>query len=1840
MDLAKYRLEWLREDPELALYRAHGAGETLLALIPASLSPDRDVVARLENELALDAHLESAWAIRPRRLVRHGGRDALLLEDPSGGPLERLLGEPIDLGRFLDLALRLSHALVGLHSRGLVHKDVKPANVFVTDDGRVLLTGFGFSTRVARERASAAPPPLIAGTLAYMAPEQTGRMNRSVDRRSDLYALGVTFYEMLAGRLPFESDDPRELLHSHVARPPPPLHELVAGVPPALAALVGRLLAKNADERYQTAAGVARDLGRCRDALAIGGAMEPFGLGANDVPDSVQLPEGLYGRGREQATLQDAFESVATRRRFQLVLVSGDAGIGKSSFVNELQRTAFARGALFAAGKHDPFRRDIPYATLTRALRALLRQLLGADEPALARWRAILGDAVGGSGQLLTGVLPELALIIGSQPPPAPLSGQDELIRFRTVFRRFLAALAGGDHPLVLFLDDLQWLDAATLDLLEHVVRDDVIPCLLLIGACRSDELAAALRLRAAYLAGPGPRAPPCELQLGPLAEGDVRSYVADALRCAPAEAAPLATVAFEKTRGNAYLVGRYLLALESEQILAYEAETGRWRFDPARARETSAHVDVAGSMADRLARLDAATVIAVQAFAALGHTVRTDVIGALVGVSAERIDAMFLPLVHDGLLSRRPRGYAFAHDTVREAAYEMIEPATRAAWHLAIARLLRAWPKEIAALPDRLFETVNHVNRAAHLVTERLERQRWAAMNLAAAERAKATAAPETAAEYLAHGLAFVASDGTPEAAHLRFELQLQRADSRFMLGEIEEADQDFAALARSASDTRELVAATAKRVVLHTFLGRLDRAIELSIHSLAQLHAPLPAQPSDAMVGEEYQRLVEALAGRPLDVLGTLPVMSDPAARELMVVLCGLLGPAGTLDPNLQAFVALRMARATLEYGCIDESAHALACLSGLVLGWRVGSYLDARRLSEVVLTLVRERGLNRYARRVYSVLSGTIGPWSMPLRDCFELAVLATASSEEPGGLHYSGFAWATGLVALLASGEPLAAVERYAERGLEFSRRARFVLQVECVNASMYLIRALRGSAEPMQNADGIARSAESFDSYLAGSPSLWHAKARFRIRQIQASYYLGATARALELARQLEPELAPIKVFEIVEFRWFAALAAASQADLLASGERAAAIARLREAVALFEEWAGRAAENFGDRHALLEAELARVEGRDLDAQYGYERAITAARAQTLVHNEALSFELAARYYASRGFETTARAYLREAHARYVRWGADRKAAQLVLAYPELWQDGSPVAARLQQDQRIDVNAVVEMSQAVSGEIVFERLIERLMVTVVETAGAVRGALLLPRDGQLRLVADAATSDAGVTVTLRGDAETRGELPQSIINVVARSRQPVILDDAADAHPYSSDPYLLAARTRSVLCLALVKQDVLVGVLYLDNDLVSHVFSQERLAVLQLLAAQAAISIENAELFASVRAAQEHARAVGDELRRSFDMIPALAWRASSDGTVEFANKQWHDYTGISPDAARRRKWFQCFHPDDQDRLRSRWRHCVRTGSGADIEGRLQSFDGETRRFLVRTAPVRNEAGEIVNWHGTSTDIESLRRHEQAQEALARATRITALGELTVSIAHEISQPLTAIAGNANACLRWLSNEPPDAERARLAAQRIIQDGHRASQVIAGIRSLAKKAPPQTEDVDLHEVVFEVLAMTRNQMSVHGIVADTTLSTEQPLVSGARVQLQQVLLNLVINAIEAMSSGPSRPRRLHISSGRADAGFLAVAVADTGPGLTSADVERLFESFYTTKTDGLGIGLSICRSIVEAHGGRLWAGANRPQGSVFTFTVPVAGGPVTERAATALVQSVG
>ena len=1116
----KYQI--LSEDGERLLCRGwrlgdDGTRESVLIVLPAGDRPSHSSLDRLTHEYELKDELDGAWAVRPLELVRERGRTMLVLEDNGGEPLERLLVAPIQVGHFLHLAITIAGTLGKVHRQGLIHMDIKPANILVNrTTGAVKLTGFGRASRLTRERHTLTLPEFIAGTLAYMAPEQTGWMNRSVDSRCDLYALGVCLYQMLTGALPFSASDPMEWVHCHIARQPVSPSERLENVPAPLSAIVMKLLAKTPEERYQTAVGVEDDLRCCLADWDRQGRIDNFPLGRNDVPDRLLIPEKLYGRAREVETLLASFDRIVRSGTPELVLVSGYSGIGKSSVVNELQKVLVPPRGLFASGKFDQYKRDIPYSTLAQAFQSLVRPLLAKSDIELSAWRRVLIEALGPNGRLMVDLVPELKLIIGEQPSVPQLPPQDSQRRFQLVIRRFTKVFARPEQPLALFLDDLQWLDMATLDLLKELLTGSDLQYVLLIGAYRENEVDAAHPLKQELQAIEVAGGKVAEIALTPLAREELGQLIADTLRCDLDRVASLAQLVQEKTGGNPFFAIQFISSLAEEGMLIFDHDAMYWSWDLDRIHAKTYTDNVVDFMVGKLTRLPRDTQNALQLLACLGNSAEVTKLSIALGGAVEQIHDALWPAVHQELVERLADAYRFAHDRVQEAAYSLIPEELRTEAHLRIGRRLAAHVP-VEDQEEAIFDVVNQLDRGAALIRSRDEREQLAELNLRAGKRAKASTAYTSALTYLVTGSTLLPEDCWEHRHELIFELELLRAECEFLTGAMAASDERLKGLSSRAANTVERALVACLHIDLYTTVAQSSHAIAVGLDYLRHLGIEWSPHPTDDDVRREYDRIWLQLGTRSIEDILELPLMTDPASLATMDVLTKIAPAAFTLmEANFHALAVCWAANLSLERGNSDASCDVYVRL-GFIAGDRFGDYKSGSRFGKVGYDLVERWGLKRFQARTYLLFAHFLIPYTRHVKAGRDLLDRGFEVANKIGDLMFVG--WYRGLYLienLLASGDPLSEVQREAERGLAFAQKAQLVHVGYIVQTHLELIRTLRGLTRKFGSFDE-----EDCDARFAKNPNSAFAEWLYCVRKVQAHFHAGEYALAIEAATRAQ-----------------------------------------------------------------------------------------------------------------------------------------------------------------------------------------------------------------------------------------------------------------------------------------------------------------------------------------------------------------------------------------------------------------------------------------------------------------------------------------------------------------------------------------------------------------------------------------------------------------------------------------------------------------------------------------------------------------------------------------------
>jgi len=1829
MDLSNYELSPLR-DGDLALYRGSGQGLQPILMAVAEHS-SLACLKRLEHEYALRADLDAAWATQPIELFRHHSRLALVLKDPGGVILYRLLGRSLGITALLRIAISLAGALRQAHARGLIHKDIKPANILVDmATNGVWLTGFGIASRVLREHQDPQTPEVIAGTLAYMAPEQTGRMNRSIDSRSDLYSLGVTLYEMLTGTLPFSASNPMEWVHCHVAHQPLAPSEKAKRLPEPLSAIIMKLLAKTAEERYQTAGGLEADLRLCLAEWESYGRIDPFPLGAQDASDRLLIPERLYGRQREIETLLACFDRVVAQGMPELVLVSGYSGSGKSSVVNELHRVLVLPRGLYASGKFDQYKRDIPYTTIAQAFQSLVRLLLSKSDGELGHWRDSFSEALGSNGQLIVDIVPELELVIGKQPTVPDLPPQEAKNRIQMVFRRFLGVFARKEHPLALFIDDLQWLDTATLDLLEHLITHSDTRHLLLVGAYRDNEVTPSHPLIRTLEAIRKADAKVHEIVLAPLGIGDVVQLIADAVYCQTERAMPLAQLVQQKTGGNPFFAIQFLTTLAEEELIAYDRAVSAWVWDIDRIDAKDYTDNVVDLVIRKLKRLAPATQDALKHLASLGNMAEIGMLSLAHRQTEEVMHAALREAVSGGLIVHQGNNYKFLHDRIQQAAYSLFPEDHRPAVHLRIGRILHA---SLTADQTNDFEVANQFNRGAALLVDRTEKADVAALNLRAGRKAKASAAYASARAYFSAGMALLDERDWDSRYDLTFALWIGRAQCELLIGNFDTAAQLLGVLLRRGLSKLDQAAVYHLKIQMHSVKGEYPEALDNALTCLRLLGIDLPAHPTWEQVEAEYETVWHTLGGRPIESLIDLPLITDPELYAAMQVFLDLTPAAYLTDFHLSCLQMGRVVRLSMQHGVSGAAAHAFGYW-GTVLGPVFHRYSDAQRLAKLGCDLVEKHGFVAHRAHVNYAM-GRVAFWTQPLETAIDFMRANYRALIETGDQTLACHSRLQTVTGLLLRNDPLDAVGQESDSALDFTLKVKYGDAADIIEIQRHFIAVMQGRTARFSMFDDAQSDEAVFEAQLIDRTSL--TRSWYWILKLKSLFILGDYGGALAAADRAKPLLsAAAAQIQLLDYFYYSALTMAALYEHASADQQAGRHELLTAHQERLREWAENNASTFSDKHALVSAEVARIDGRYSDAVRLYEQAIRSAREHGFVQNEGLAHELAAGFYAARGVDRIGLAYLRKARYCYLRWGALGKVRQLERVYPWLIEESAAATLSATIDgpvEQLDVGTVVKASQAVSSEIELNRVIETLMRIALEHAGAERGVLILLAGNEPRIAAEATTGGGGIEVALRQAAITPSELPETVLRAVIRTRESVFLDDPASSPSFSQDVYLQQVRPRCVLCLPLVKQGKLVGAVYLENKLTPRVFTSAKLAVLKLLASQAAISLENVRLYDELRMENSERRRAEEELRRSEAYLSeaqrlsrsgSFGWRPSN-GKIYWTEETFRIF-GYDPATKPSLELLQLrLHPDDVPAFRQVAERASEDGQDFAHEYRLRMPDERVKHIRAVAHAFRDEAGD-VEFVGAVMDITGIRQAEhelhKTRSDLAHVMRMTSLGELTASIAHEVNQPLGAVMFNAEAALSWLDGAPPNMNEAHAALRRIVRDGTRAGEIIRRIRALAKKTDSKMAPLNLNDVLSEVLTFVHHELLSSDVALRVEYASALPLILAEKVQLQQVILNLVLNGIEAMQSITDRPRELTIRSEQDGARQVRITVADCGAGFCADSAERIFHAFYTTKPSGMGMGLSICRSIIELHGGRIWAAPNVPHGATIQFTLPL------------------
>ncbi len=1507
------------------VYRAHrevGEERVILKVIrELRPSPRRIAAFRREFEL-LEQLRDVPGIVRSHGFGHDNGRWAMSLEENGGVALRELVRDkPMPLEEALRVAERLAGTLADMHRNGVIHKDVNPSNVvYNRGTGQLRLIDFGIATVLTREESRFDAALAQHGTLAYTSPEQTGRLNREVDYRTDLYSLGATLYHLLTGHPPFQLDDPIELVHAHIARVPDPPKSAV--IPEVVSQIAMRLLAKAADERYQSAGAVQMDLAECSRQLRETGRVRSFELDRTRRPINLVLPQRLYGREAEVETLVEAYRRTAIGPA-EVLIVAGYSGVGKSALVQELYAPVTEHRGQFIAGKFDQFKRDVPFDSLAQAIRSLLQQVLGRSESVVANWRADISEALGTNGQVLIDVIPELVHIIGPQPAVPELPPAEAEVRFDHVFMRFVAAIAQPSRPLALFLDDMQWVDPGSLRLLESLLRNGDLRHLLLVLAFRDNEVAPGhpLLLMLDRVRHAGTRV--SQVKLAPLGFADVQQLILDTVQRAPHEIESLAKLIYGKTEGNPFFLRQFLRSLYSEKLLVLE---DRWTWDIHAIAARNITDNVVELMAEKLRAMPPHTQIALRYAGALGGEIDVAHLVIASEVPAAKLCQWLWPAVVDGLLLPVNDAYAlmlvnleapelsagddaaeladslrlrFAHDRIQQAAYGLWGVEERSAAHWAIGtRFQAAWKGP--ALEEHLFAVLGHlISGRAHARTAQQQRD-LAVLCHRGARKAKASAAFAAAREYATLGLELLGPDRFGETFALAMALAEIVVETAYQTGDFALMDKWFQASCTAAHTPLET--AGMQEIVTESFNARGQplAALKSALDYLDLLGFVVPREPSMDDVGAEMALAAAALGGRSADQLARAPEMTDPAVHAAVTLICKIYSSAYVASPLVFILVALKQVQLVGRHGNCAVSPLVYA-VYGLLQAGLVNDVRAGYQFGELSSRLLDRPDVARFKAQALHLFSCHTRFWREHLRACADGEREAWRVGLETGEMEFGSYGGHVASKYAFFHGQELSGLLGEIEHYTHAMGRYRSDI---AYNSHLPWHQAVLNLAQPCREPwvlRGAVYDHEQARAVLAAANDRMGISNAL-LASLMLSVIFGRIEEALRYADDGAGFLdSVLSQFNQPVFYFYASLARLASLASCDVQTRAARLELVNADIARLSGWAEAAPMNFAQKVALLQAELARVEGCHGDARDAYDRAIELARQSEFVGDEAIASELAARYCLACGRTVPARHHLQDAFEAYDRWGAATKVAQMEERHPELRAAAQSATPNLQTThttsvittgKALDIESVLRASQAISTEVVLPNLLRTLLTTVMQYAGAEYAVLLLERDGRMGLEAQAHSDDVDVKLLNGQPLESAGDievLPLSIAHFVSRTRETLVLDDAMADAMFARDPYVVARRTRSVLCQPVVGHGQLRGAIYLENSLAPGVFTTSRREVVGLLAGQIAVSIDNAKLYENL---EQRVQERTEQLETRNQLIRNVFGRYMSDDVVD------------------------------------------------------------------------------------------------------------------------------------------------------------------------------------------------------------------------------------------------------------------------------------------------------------------------------------------------------------
>ncbi|WP_019487385.1 trifunctional serine/threonine-protein kinase/ATP-binding protein/sensor histidine kinase [Kamptonema formosum] len=1791
MNLSGYQLNTeLYNGSRTVVYRGQREADSLPVVIKFLKNPypSFSEVLQFRNQYTISKNLHSPLIVPIYTLEPYQNSYALVMEDFGGISLRDYfrVGEKLSadsLPEFLQIAIAVGNALDVLYQNRIIHKDIKPSNILINPiTKQVKLIDFSIASLLPRETQTPIHPNVLEGTLAYISPEQTGRMNRGIDYRTDLYSLGVTFFELLTGELSFASNDAMKLVHCHLAKFPPLVHEINPQIPPVFSEIVSKLMAKNAEDRYQSALGLNFDLEKCLTQLKETGEIRNFEIASRDVCDRFIIPDQLYGRDTEIKTLLEAFDRVS-QGATEIILVAGFSGIGKTAVINEVHKPIVRQQGYFIKGKYDQFNRNIPFSAFLQAFRDLMGQLLSESDEQLQTWKTKILAAVGDNGQVLINVIPELENIIGKQPPATELSGSAAQNRFNLLLPKFVQVFTSKEHPLVMFLDDLQWSDSASLNLLKLLMQDTEY--LLILGTYRDNEVSPVhpFMLKVDEIVKTG--ATVKTITLTPLGKSEVNQLVADTLNCELSIAQPLSKLVYQKAQGNPFFATQFLKALHDDKLISFNWDIQHWQCDLAQVKALAITDDVVEFMALRLEKLSIETQEILKLAACIGAEFDLNTLVIVSEKSAEKTATALWKALQEGLIIPKTKvykfftqsdsdrvfkasanpTYRFLHDRVQQAAYSLIPETWRQATHFQIGKLLLAnvSPEEQGS---KIFAIVNHLNEGFELHQSHEERSELLHLNCIAGRRAKESTAYGVAVNYFTVAEHLLPPDSWQQCYEKSLDVYFNLAEVKYLSGDFHSSLAIIKAISSFARRQIERAEAFNLAILMFTLQGQYLQALHYGQKALSCLNFDLSEIDLPEKL-ESYQREIQLkLANRQPEQLVDEPEATDPEKCLIIKILNNLIVPVYVLQKGeLYFFVALSMVSVSLNFGVIAESGNGFSAY-GMYLGYYQSDYQSGYEYGVLAESLAKRfRQADNLCKACY-MLGNNLLSWVRPLRCSMPIFDEGLVAGLESGEMVYSGNLLMYKLLNSFYAGDSVLEVQQNLPEYLEFSaKKLNYQLAVDVISGLNIWLAELTASP-----AEDIPTEQQHLEACRINNSD--YAICHYLLLKTKILCFYGRYEEAVESSRGAEYLVGTITgKYQVAAINFYQSIALAEYCRTHSLGlDNNSYIQKVKSNQVQLSLWVASCPENFAHKYDLVNAVLSVLSGQKTEAIELFDRAICGAKENDYIQEEALANELAAKFYLDWGKQRIAQEYMIEAYYGYARWDAKAKVADLEKRYPQLLapilqqscslisnnetifplgtvtSTSAAISGSTSFSDTLDLKAILKATQTLSGEIEMEKLLVSLLSIIIENGGADKCVFMLLRDDRL-LIKGLITESSEPVVLQQIPVEESEEIPLKLIYKVQHNQQTVVLINASNDPSFANDPYIIRQQPLSILCSPILHQGKLLGILYLENNLAKGVFTSDRVEILNLLCAQAAISLENARLYQS---SQESAQ----QLKRSLDDLQ---------------------------------------------------------------QAQLQIIQGEKMSALGNlVAGVAHEINNPVGFLGGNI-----------QPALDYINDLFGLIDIVQEkhpqLHPEVQEEIEAID------LEYIREDLPKLVGSMREGVKRIAD------ISTSLRTFSRADTNHPVACNIHDGIDSTIMILKHRLKANEhrpeikVVKDYGNLSQIECYAG---QLNQVFMNLLSNAIDAVEDSNRGRKFAEIANEitvktelSEDKKQAIIRIKDNGSGMSAQVQSKIFDHLFTTKEvgKGTGLGLAIARQIVvEKHQGTIEVESTIGCGTEFCIRLPV------------------